>query len=356
MLAEGWRAFPACESLRCRVARDCDRNREGRATAGRSNAEVQSPDNDLSRGALVALLLTAIAGGLLWIEANHLPFATTYVVKVPASTVYGVPVDGHLILSDEERTAGSALLKQLDVPVGDDLDHVTQLASALNERWQKADTPANCTTDASVMAALAEGRGDDLKCGCMAYALSRLCRIEGIPARNVQLQRTASSVTDAHVVTEVYVDGRWVLVDSTFDLHYQIGGEPLTAVEVRDWTLSNPATRPELKLVRGTSEVAPALDEYYVNPYALFNVVTFRKPAEDGPWDGIGARIPFVRKWARPRYIVPFVDGVLPFEASNLVAVVLDVWTTFVMVAGALLAGATIQAIRLRQRAGTQRS
>lgn len=183
-----------------------------------------------------------------------------------------------------------------------------------------------------------------------------LCRLEGVPARTVQLQRVTAAQSDSHVVAEVYLDGEWVLIDPTFDLRYEIAGKQLTALDMRDWVLENPFTRPEVTIVHGSSADAPKISDYYINPYLLYNIVTFKHPAEAGPWDGVGARIPFVRRWARPRLMSPHQGAEVPFTATNLVALVLDIWATVVLLAGTVLVVLTTAYFRARRRNSFERT
>ena len=272
----------------------------------------------------VVLFVVFAFGVIMWLQVRELPFGHTYIREVSRDFIYAPPKPGHYAMPEDERTATRQLSDVLGVKASEDPADLWALSSALNARWVQADEPVGVSMQAAAISGLAEGRGSDLMCGSIAWTFVRLCRLEGVPARSIQLQRTIASGSDTHVVAEVYTGGRWILVDPTFDLHYELDGRVMTALDMRDWVLENPFTRPAVDIVRGTSANSPAIEEYYVNPYFLFNVVTFSTPNDPGIWDGIGVKIPFVRAFVRPRLMSPHENAGLPFESMNLLDYALD--------------------------------
>ena len=69
-------------------------------------------------------------------------------------------------------------------------------------------------------------------CNEQARVLVALTQIAGLPSRLVFAQSRDSKI--AHVVSEVYVDGKWVLVDQTEGLIFTCqNGRPINVLDLR---------------------------------------------------------------------------------------------------------------------------
>ncbi len=118
--------------------------------------------------------------------------------------------------------------------------------------------------------------GKGAQCGDFAELFMAASHSVGIPAREVVLLRNPPwDKYDTHVATELYIDGKWVFMDPTFDSHFLINGSLASAKDIQDYFLSPRENRPVLENIRGAREFHPTFGEYYLNPFSLFNNVVY---------------------------------------------------------------------------------
>jgi hypothetical protein len=88
-------------------------------------------------------------------------------------------------------------------------------------------------------------RGGGLLCLGMSDILREALLLLGLPARTVQLAESDFRLT-AHAVVEVLVEGRWQVLDPTFNVTYQAEGRALGVSEIQErlWTLGPASVQP----------------------------------------------------------------------------------------------------------------
>ncbi|MCR9191807.1 MAG: transglutaminase-like domain-containing protein [Gammaproteobacteria bacterium] len=73
-------------------------------------------------------------------------------------------------------------------------------------------------------------------CGALGVEYVALLTLYGIPSHYVYMTSDTSvrggPRKDGHIVIEVYVDGRWILQDPTFNIHWEWQGMPLSVIEL----------------------------------------------------------------------------------------------------------------------------
>lgn len=118
--------------------------------------------------------------------------------------------------------------------------------------------------------------GEGGSCGDFAELYMAAAQSIGLPARRVQLLRNPPwDRYDTHVVTEIFIDRKWMLMDPTFDIHFVINKTVATAKDVQDYFLSAREKRPLLEVIRGEKEFHPTFEEYYLNSLSLYNNVVY---------------------------------------------------------------------------------
>lgn len=73
-------------------------------------------------------------------------------------------------------------------------------------------------------------------CGGISYTYQDMLAAFGIKSRNIQLIASAGGI-DTHVSTEVFINGRWIVMDPTFNLSFRINGAHVGYAELQtvDW-------------------------------------------------------------------------------------------------------------------------
>lgn len=73
-------------------------------------------------------------------------------------------------------------------------------------------------------------------CGSLAIEYVSLLSIYNIPSHYVHMTSddtySGKTLNDRHVVVEAYLNGRWVLQDPTFNVHWELDGIPLSTIEL----------------------------------------------------------------------------------------------------------------------------
>lgn len=75
------------------------------------------------------------------------------------------------------------------------------------------------------------GGGETAICGDYSTFLQMVLQAAGVPARTVQLAsakyaETGDPMAPTHVTVEAMIEGRWILVDATFDATFSCAGDP----------------------------------------------------------------------------------------------------------------------------------
>ena len=120
------------------------------------------------------------------------------------------------------------------------------------------------------------GTGRD--CNEHAWIYHYQLRMARIPARIVTAQSTLTNMFDTHSFVEVKKNGRWVIVDPTFDGVWTLNGRFLGARDMQralaDGTWRKIQWSGPQSLVRA----------YYVDPRLLFRHLTYRTQDADDNW------------------------------------------------------------------------
>ncbi|MGB0721609.1 MAG: transglutaminase-like domain-containing protein, partial [Gammaproteobacteria bacterium] len=139
-------------------------------------------------------------------------------------------------------------------------------------------------------------RGEGALCGELAATFRHVLATLGFASRLVQVQRNLFDRGDIHLLVEARIDGRWVLLDPTFNLLFRDpDGNPLGAQGVRErvFKQGHGAVFPEFL---GEVSYPPRAEAYYLYPLGLFNHVFVRLPTTHA----LG-RLPLLRQLWGPR-------------------------------------------------------
>jgi len=156
-------------------------------------------------------------------------------------------------------------------------------------------------------------KGTGLACGSMSVILVDALTALGLPARRVQLYRTNFNLYDTHVLVEVRLKGRWLALDPTFNLTYELPDKtPLGVAEIQR-QLASPGGGDVSAVYHGDRGYPARLDNYPVNWRVLFANAYVEKPLVDNSW---WFRLPPMRYWFGPaRYGFGNSEG--PFSKGH---------------------------------------
>ncbi|MFI4860140.1 MAG: transglutaminase domain-containing protein [Phycisphaerales bacterium JB063] len=154
------------------------------------------------------------------------------------------------------------------------------LASCLEAlRWLVEQFPAG---DDSADSSGAVGRCSDRAifphdrrphCGEIAALYREALAVLGIDSRPVMLRKNVFDPHDSHVSVEAHLDGRWVLIDPTFNATFtDDAGQALGAQAIKS-LLFKGQRQSITPQVHGRALCPLALDDYYVDVFACFNNV-----------------------------------------------------------------------------------
>ena len=119
-------------------------------------------------------------------------------------------------------------------------------------------------------------------CGNLADLYLGVLHANGFPARLVGLIKAPPlNVWDTHILVEVYVDGRWVLQDPTFNLYWTIDDKPASAWDIRKYLQHQNRFKSSLKLVYGKHKSIVSMDNYIINVNTLFSHVIYIYTTDD---------------------------------------------------------------------------
>lgn len=172
----------------------------------------------------------------------------------------------------------------------------------LMNRVSTVDSPVAIDSPERMLAAIDAGQG--ALCGQMAYLYRHVLASLGLASRTVYLQRNPFDCYDDHTVVEARIDGRWILLDPTFNLVFRDrDGRTLDAFEIKRKVFRGDGAdivREFLGDVRYPVRTA----DYYVDMLALFTNVYVRDAGSSG-W----GRLPPLRLYFGPRLYYVLVDG-----------------------------------------------
>ena len=134
-------------------------------------------------------------------------------------------------------------------------------------------------------------------CTGMAILYQNTLAAVGLPSRTVRLQRNIRDFYDAHVTVEVLIDGKWVIMDPSFNVTFENPeGELLSAQEIK--TLFFKGLHDRVKPVfHGEVKYPARLEKYYIDYLPLFNNIFVL----DNQKSNSLSKIPPFRYWFGPR-------------------------------------------------------
>lgn len=193
-----------------------------------------------------------------------------------------------------------------------ELDEMSKLANEqaraiagmawLMNRVHTVDSPVMTGSPEQMLAAIESGKG--ALCGQMAYLLRHVLATLDLPSRTVYLQRNPFDCLDDHTLVEVLVEGRWVLLDPTFNLIFRgVDDRLLNAFEIKKLVFlgRNADVRP---VFLGEVRYPPRSQAYYVGLLSLFCNVYVRISGSGGL-----SMFPPLRFFVGPRLYYVTVDG-----------------------------------------------
>lgn len=139
--------------------------------------------------------------------------------------------------------------------------------------------------------------GGGALCSGMAVLFLNALSAVDVPARIVSLQRNAFDGNDSHVTVEVRMNGKWVVMDPTFNLSFaDTHGELLSAQDIHVALLAG--TSQNITPIHYAVGIYPArLETYGLNYLPLYNNVFVLDPGGDR-WL---SRLPPFRYWLGPK-------------------------------------------------------
>ncbi len=149
---------------------------------------------------------------------------------------------------------------QLDTLVAgaaNDLEKVARIRDWLKSRWDHSQPIISPPWDAFYMLDRTDKKIEAFYCVHYSVAFMQCCLALGIPARLLNLGRGICTAPidirgygreldkehpcDEHVINEVWLDdeGRWVMMDVDFDIHYERNGRVLSALDIHRTLIEN---------------------------------------------------------------------------------------------------------------------
>jgi hypothetical protein len=248
------------------------------------------------------LLITTIAGITFVVGWSRLEetgmVARLYVFEggdLPSSNA--VSVHDHLLGSERGHSKMRLLLKESGFsPIKNvTLEKILNIQNWLGNQVKAVDSHKGSQSGYELMHLAREGTG--MTCGSMSLMLEEALLALEVNARTVQLFRTNFNRLDTHVVVEVRLQERWVVLDPTFNLTYEsTDGTPLGIAEIQK-SLANSQSDAVTPVYHGDRAYPARLSEYPLNWQVLFANAYVNKPCRDCPW---WKRLPPMRFWLGP--------------------------------------------------------
>lgn len=121
-------------------------------------------------------------------------------------------------------------------------------------------------------------------CSNLAIVLQHALATQHIPSRKIWLMRNLMDTRDVHVSVEVLLNGKWVILDPTFNLSFtNEKGDLLSAQEVHNALMKGEANSIRVKEY-GREKYPLQLKEYYIHFLPLFNNVFVVEPNRGSFW------------------------------------------------------------------------
>jgi hypothetical protein len=227
---------------------------------------------------------------------------TMYIIrdKVPTISPSADLTRVDLVSADEFATQSTELIG-IDDELGKFRDEVYPLVKDKNDDFPKAlilkewvmnqvSQVGPGITGGTPYARLQQMRqGKSALCGDMALVYLAALRSIGIESRYVVLSRSLMDNYDTHSTVEVSVDGKWVVVDPTFNAYFVINGTLASAMDLHQFFLENDNDK-HLEIIEGGNVSYPGnLDTYYIDPLTLYNNVFVWKRMDftQSEWEAI---------------------------------------------------------------------
>jgi len=144
-----------------------------------------------------------------------------------------------------------------------------------DRRRERRARPPLMDDDARAVLADVDG-GGGANCATAAIVMLDAARALGLEARRCELHVRGDEALEAHSTVEVWAveEGRWVVMDPTFDCSYEIDGRPAGALDIHE-AVRRGAMR-SVRVIR--AEASKGLDPftYVVNPLLYYRHISIR--------------------------------------------------------------------------------
>jgi hypothetical protein len=139
-------------------------------------------------------------------------------------------------------------------------------------------------------------KGGGLVCGGMSTLYFHALAVNDIKARYIALKRNIFDIYDIHTTVEVFVDGKWVIYDPTFNVSFVKNGELVGAQDIKNSLYDGSFEQIE-PVFYGDVLYPARLESYYMHWLSLYNNVFVYHPSQS-----VLTKIPPFRYWFGPVY------------------------------------------------------
>jgi hypothetical protein len=150
--------------------------------------------------------------------------------------------------------------------------------------------------------------GGGLTCAGMADLYRYVLGLNGIQARRITLVRNLMDSYDTHETVEVFLSGKWVIVDPTFHVSFERDGQLLNAQEINE-ALEKGTFYTITTKYYGDVKYPARVESYYMHWLPLFDNVFI---VDTSSGQTLIDKLPIIRYWLGPRSYYQGSDGIPP--------------------------------------------
>ncbi len=273
---------------------------------------MKKKNNSFLKFLIFSLVLVVIANIALLMFTRTVPLTGAFIKFDDSAAAWKVNPNSEDLPDDQKLIAFGQLSKDTRQSLREAIPSEIRRSASKREKYLKLVTwtrgqatkiasEISADSPVGVLEEMRSGRG--ATCGSFVQLYLGAARSLGLPARFIQLMRNPPFDSgDTHVVAEVFLDGRWVVVDPTFNTYYTLGQRMASAAELKDNLLKPLAKQQPVNVVYidNTKFEETQVDTYYVNPNTLYSHVIIRgqRPSSSGFAERVSRRIPIIRSIA----------------------------------------------------------
>jgi len=172
---------------------------------------------------------------------------------------------------------------------------------------QKSEKKIDSNNPIQILNQIREGR----KVYCGDYALLYISLCHSAPS---------------HAIVEVYINGKWVIMDPTFDVHFMIGEELASVLDIHEYLYSNKIRKGKLKMVGKTTTTElvnmPYIFAYEFPLYSVYNIYWENTPMKK-IWKSL-LKLPVLRYFRKYHCIYLKENGSDPFIVQRTLMFLVD--------------------------------